>query len=231
MKELHQKIILCDQCPRLVEYRSTVNGTRQPRKWRGTSYWGKPVPGFGDPEAEILIVGLAPGFHGANRTGRPFTGDGAGILLYKTLYKMGWGSIPDVTSKDDGLVLKHVYISNIVKCVPPKNIPTGQEKENCAPYLFRELSLLKNVKTILALGAVAHNEILRYLKKKKIISSLKEYPFQHGAIYSFNSWHYSLANSYHPSTYNVNTGVLTENMFLDIFKELEKNHSLNNENN
>lgn len=224
MHELNQKIIRCTRCQRLVQYRSTVDGTRQPRKWRGTPYWSKPVPGFGDPEAKILIVGLAPGFHGANRTGRPFTGDGAGILLYKTLYKMGWGSIAEVTSRDDGLNLKHVYISNIVKCVPPKNIPNGQEKENCSPYLFQELDYLKKVNTILALGAVAHNEILRNLKNKKIISSLKNYPFKHGAIYSFDNWKYRLANSYHPSTYNVNTGVLTEEMFMDVFKQIEKDH-------
>jgi uracil-DNA glycosylase family 4 len=222
LETFHSHLIQCQKCPRLVTHRQHVEIKTQPRIWRGTDYWSKPVPGFGDTNAEILIVGLAPGLHGANRTGRPFTGDGAGIFLYRAIFEMGWSNRKDVESRKDGLKLKHVYISNIVKCAPPGNVPLKEEKENCQPYLKFEIQNLRNLKVLIALGSIAHQEILRILKKDGIIQKLSDYRFQHGAIHQIPNWHLHIIDCYHPSTYNVNTGVLTFDMMMDVFKKAEK---------
>ena len=225
MQKINRSIANCKKCRRLAEHRENVSIPTQPKKLRGTPYWSKAVPGFGDLNASILIVGLAPGLHGANRTGRPFTGDGAGILLYKSLYEMGWGTRPDVISKDDGLELTNVYISNIVKCVPPKNIPNGEEKNNCRSFLMEEMSKLKNLKTILFLGVTAHQELLKIFKDNKnpgFSLKIKDFPFKHGKTYKIENIPYLLTDCYHPSTYNVNTGVVNLQMMLDVFKKLKE---------
>ena len=223
MLNINRAITNCKKCSRLVDHRENVNIPTQPKKLRGTPYWSKAVPGFGDLKASILIVGLAPGLHGANRTGRPFTGDGAGILLYKSLYEMGWGTRPDVISIDDGLKLTNVYISNIVKCVPPQNVPNGEEKNNCRSFLTEEMSKLKNLKTILALGATAHQELLKIFRDKDSTIKMKDYPFKHGHTYQIKNTPYLLTDCYHPSTYNVNTGVINLNMMLNVFTGLKEN--------
>ncbi len=221
MDELNREVVGCMACFRLVEHRQAVNIPTQPKKWRGTSYWSKPVPGFGDLNAEILVVGLAPGLHGANRTGRPFTGDGAGIMLYKTLHAMGWASRPDVESADDGQTLTNVYITNIVKCVPPGNVPNGTEKNNCRPFLMREIKLLPALKYILALGGLAHNEMLKIFKAEGIPLKMKDYPFVHGSSRTIPGTGLKLVDCYHPSTYNVNTGVINDEMMLDVLRIMD----------
>lgn len=222
LSELRKKIQSCTACPRLCQHRENVTGPSQPKSWRNTFYWSKPVPGFGDEKAKIFIVGLAPGLHGANRTGRPFTGDGAGNFLYRALYDMGWSSQPESLHMGDGLTLKQVYISNVVKCAPPGNVPQKKEIDQCRFFLEEEFRLLKDVQIILALGLVSHNAIGRFLKQRGKIRTLREIPFSHGAVHPIPSERWYLVDSYHPSTYNVNTGVLTYTDFLGVFRKIQQ---------
>ena len=194
----------CRRCHRLSSFLDTV-AQQHP------DYYARPVPAFGDPDAELLIVGLAPGMHGANRTGRPFTGDYAGILLYQTLYDLGFGSRPISESHDDGLELSRCRISNAVKCLPPQNKPVTDEVKNCNGFLRAELESLPHNAVIIALGKIAHDAILRACEMP-----LSRYRFAHGAEHCLDKL--VLLDSYHCSRYNTQTRRLTEAMFQDVFK-------------
>ena len=179
-------------------------------------YFARPVPPFGDPEARLLIVGLAPGMHGANRTGRPFTGDYAGVLLYQTLYDYGFSSSPVSESADDGLQLYNCRITNAVKCLPPQNKPIGVEINTCNPYLKTELAELASGSVILALGSIAHNAVLRASGLR-----LSDYKFAHAAKHKLSD-DLVLVDSYHCSRYNTQTKRLTEKMFRSVFQKVRK---------
>ena len=199
----------CPVCTRLVDFRQ-ANRAREPRWHNG------PVPSFGSDDARLLIVGLAPGLKGANRTGRPFTGDYAGDLLYATLKKFGWATGEYGREPDDGLQLVDCRITNAVRCVPPENKPTPLEISACRPFLVEEIANLPKLRAILALGSIAHGSVLRTLGER-----LASHPFKHGAIHSMTNG-LLLADSYHCSRYNTNTGKLTEAMFEAVFAELRR---------
>jgi len=215
--KLHSELVVCTRCPRLVEYRERVASEKR-RAYRDCEYWGKPVPGFGDPAARVLILGLAPGAHGSNRTGRPFTGDASGKFMFPVLYDTGFANQPNATDREDGLKLKDLYITAAVRCAPPDNKPLPQELTNCASYLDRELDGLSNVKVVVALGRIGFDAYLNYLKRRGQLGSRKTYVFQHGAKYKMADGKTLLA-SYHPSNQNTQTGKLTRPMFVAIFKE------------
>ncbi|MGD8925915.1 MAG: uracil-DNA glycosylase [Thioalkalispiraceae bacterium] len=199
----------CKQCPRLADFLKQV-------KKDYPDYHARPVPPFGVANPKLLIVGLAPGMHGANATGRPFTGDYAGILLYETLYKFGFSNKPESVSVDDGLKLKKCRITNAVKCLPPANKPVGAEIKTCNAYLAAELSGLKKGTCILVLGGIAHSAVLSALNLKK-----KEYPFGHALFYKLPNG-LRLFTSYHCSRYNTQTRRLTEASFHKVFKDIQK---------
>jgi uracil-DNA glycosylase family 4 len=219
LKVLDAEVVSCTRCPRLVEYRERIAREKR-RAYRDCEYWGKPVPGFGDPKARVLVLGLAPGAHGSNRTGRPFTGDASGAFMYPVLYETGFASQPTATSRDDGQVLTDLYITAAARCAPPDNKPLPEELANCAPFLERELDGLKYIRVIVALGRIGFEAYLNYLKRKGVIASKREYEFRHGAEYSMPDGRILLA-TYHPSNQNTNTGKLTEEMFLKIFKRAQ----------
>jgi len=217
LTQLNREVIACASCPRLVEYRERIAREKR-RAYRDCEYWGKPVPGFGDPNARVLVLGLAPGAHGSNRTGRPFTGDASGKFMYPVLYDTGFANQPNATDRDDGLELRDLYITAAARCTPPDNKPLPQELENCAPYLDRELRCLRNLKVVVALGRIAFDAYLNYLKRCGQIASKKAYVFRHSARYKMPDGRTLLA-SYHPSNQNTQTGKLTRQMFMRIFKE------------
>jgi len=217
LRRLNAEVIVCTRCPRLVEYREKIARERR-RAYRDCEYWGKPVPGFGDPRARVLVLGLAPGAHGSNRTGRPFTGDASGRFMYPVLYEVGFASQPDATDREDGLELKDLYITAAARCAPPDNKPLPVELENCAPYLRREVQGLSHLKVVVALGRVGFDAYLNYLKREGKLASRKPYVFQHGAAYEMPDGKTLLA-SYHPSNQNTQTGKLTRPMFVEIFKK------------
>ncbi len=214
---LHAELVVCTRCPRLVEYRERIACEKR-RAYRDCEYWGKPVPGFGDPAARVLVLGLAPGAHGSNRTGRPFTGDASGKFMFPVLYETGFANQPNATDRQDGLKLKDLYITAAVRCAPPDNKPLPQELTNCANYLDRELTGLGNVKVVVALGRIGFDAYLNYLKRRDQLGRRKAYVFQHGAKYKMADGKTLLA-SYHPSNQNTQTGKLTRPMFVAIFKE------------
>ena len=179
---LRAELVGCTRCPRLVEYREKIAREKR-RAYRDCEYWGKPVPGFGDPEARVLILGLAPGAHGSNRTGRPFTGDASGKFMFPVLYETGFANQPNATDREDGLKLKDLYITAAVRCAPPDNKPLPQELTNCASYLDREMDGLKNIKVVVALGRIGFDAYLNYLKRRGQLGGRKAYLFQHGAKY------------------------------------------------
>jgi uracil-DNA glycosylase len=213
---LKQEIIVCRKCPRLVEFREHIAQVKR-RAYRECDYWGRPVPGFGDAKARVLLIGLAPGAHGANRTGRVFTGDRSGEFLYKVMYETGFASQPSSTTRDDGLKLFDAYISAAVRCVPPDNKPLPGEIRNCRPYLERELSLLKNVRVIIALGRLAFDAYLTILLEKGQIASRSGFMFGHDFQHCTASGQPVLIGSYHPSQQNTSTGKLTEDMLRAVF--------------
>ena len=217
LKQLNSEVVSCTICPRLVEYRQKIAREKR-RAYLNCEYWGKPVPGFGDPNARVLILGLAPGAHGSNRTGRPFTGDASGKFMYPVLHETGFANQPHATDRQDGLELKDIYITAAVRCAPPDNKPLPSELANCAPYLERELEGLKNLKVIVALGKIGFDAYLSYLKRRGQLVSRAPYVFKHGASYPMPDGRTLLA-SYHPSNQNTQTGKLTRPMFLNIFKE------------
>lgn len=213
---LNREVIACRLCPRLVEYREKIARDKR-RAYRDCEYWGKPVPGFGDPHARVLILGLAPGAHGSNRTGRPFTGDSSGNFMYPVLHEAGFASQPTGTDREDGLTLRNAYITAAVRCVPPQNKPTPAEAANCAPFLDREIAALSRLTIVLALGRIAFEAYLNYLKRQGLISNKKDFPFEHGAEYSTSDGQI-LQVSYHPSNQNTQTGTLTRAMFLKVIQ-------------
>jgi uracil-DNA glycosylase len=208
--ELENKIVACRLCPRLVSWREEVARTRR-RAYKDQEYWGRPVPGFGDTKARILVVGLAPGAHGSNRTGRMFTGDASGEFLYDALYRTGFASQPVSTSREDGLLLKDIFISAVCRCAPPDNKPERSEINNCQPFLLNEISLLENIEGIVALGRIAFDRLLPiYALKWGVIPDVE---FAHAAFYPPHQQAPWLLASYHPSRQNTQTGRLTREMF------------------
>jgi uracil-DNA glycosylase family 4 len=203
--KLNREIISCRKCPRLVAWREEVAHTKR-KAYLDWDYWGKPVPGFGDPKARVLVVGLAPGAHGSNRTGRQFTGDASGSFLFPALFRAGFASQPESTSRDDGLTLKDMYITASGRCAPPKNKPTTAELNNCQPFLEREIELIQP-KVIVVLGRIAFERILRIYFEPK--SGKK---FAHGATFRLETGPWLIC-SYHPSQQNTLTGKLTVEMF------------------
>ncbi len=213
---LNQEVVACRRCERLVPYREAI-GREKRRAYLDWEYWGKPVPGFGDPDARVLVIGLAPGAHGSNRTGRPFTGDGSGNFLYAVLHRAGFASQPMASHKDDGLVLTDLYITSVGRCAPPANKPTPRELANCAPFLDRELAGLKRVKVVVVLGKIAFDGYLAALRRAGVLTSRNGYRFAHGARYPLPHG-VTLLCAYHPSLQNTNTGKLTRRMLLDVFR-------------
>jgi uracil-DNA glycosylase family 4 len=213
-EDLESRIISCRLCPRLVEWREEVARTRR-RAYRDWVYWGKPVPGFGDRNARILVVGLAPGAHGANRTGRMFTGDGSGEFLFQALYRAGFANQPEGVSREDELELSDLFITAVCRCVPPANKPKATEIGNCLPYMKQEIDLLQRMVGIIALGGIAFDYTLRLLRDMdQAIPRLK---FAHGAYYELGGDLPWLLASYHPSRQNTQTGRLTKEMFDEIW--------------
>ena len=221
LKILNQEIVSCRLCPRLVKYRAEVAKTKR-RAYMDWDYWGRPVPGFGDPNAGLLLIGLAPGAHGANRTGRIFTGDSSGDFLYRALYETGFASQPTSVSCDDGLTLSNAYISAAVRCAPPDNKPLPEEIRNCRPYLERELQLLKKVRVIVALGRLAFDVYLGILRDSDKIPRRTRFLFQHNLEHQTGPGQPILISSYHPSQQNTFTGKLTPQMFEQVFQKANR---------
>ncbi len=216
LKNLNSRIIHCELCPRLRTYCSEIARTRR-RAYSDWDYWGRPVPSFGDPEARVLALGLAPGAHGSNRTGRPFTGDGSGNFLYPVLYATGFASQPIAVSRDDGMELFGLQITSVVRCAPPGNKPLPAELKNCAPFLDEEIALLRQLRVVVCLGKIAFDGYLAHLLRTEKISSRGGLLFRHGAEYALPNGMHLLA-TYHPSLQNTNTGRLTREMFQAIFE-------------
>ncbi len=212
---LNQRIVSCERCPRLRSYCTEI-ATNKRRAYRHETYWGRPVPAFGDEQARVLILGLAPGAHGSNRTGRPFTGDGSGNFLYPVLYEAGFASQPTGVAVDDGLTLHDALITSVVRCAPPDNKPWPEELHNCAPFLDDEVALLPRLRAVVCLGRIAWSGYLAHLKRAGYTERLSRFAFAHGAEYELPDGK-RLLGSYHPSLQNTNTGRLTRDMFLAIF--------------
>lgn len=216
LAELQNEIIRCTACPRLVRWRTKV-AREKVKRFEAWKYWGSPVPGFGDPAARVVLVGLAPAAHGANRTGRMFTGDRSGDWLYRALYKAGFANQPDSSSREDGLRLKDCYITATCRCAPPQNKLLPAEVQNCRPFLIRELNLLKNSTVVIGLGKVGFEAAAHALKELGRSSLKKKPEFSHGAEYAPETG-LTLLASFHPSQQNTFTGRLTEPMFDGVFQ-------------
>jgi uracil-DNA glycosylase family 4 len=220
LRVLNEEIIRCRKCPRLVEYRERV--AREKRlSFRGCEYWGKPVPGFGDTHAKLLILGLAPAAHGGNRTGRVFTGDRSGDFLFDALYRTGFANQPTSTHRGDGLALKNAYIAAGIRCAPPANKPLPSELSNCRPYFERELEILRPG-AVLVLGSIAMRVYLGLLKNHGEIKSLAAFRFGHGVSYELPGNLPRLFASYHPSQQNTFTGKLTKAMLAKVLKDIRR---------
>lgn len=216
LPELNARIVQCRLCARLREHCDNVASVRR-RMWAEWEYWGRPVPSFGDPHARVLILGLAPGAHGSNRTGRPFTGDGSGDFLFPVLYEAGFASQPNAVSREDGMRLNDLWITSVARCAPPGNKPTPEEMRNCAPWLDIEMHLLAGVGVVVCLGRIAFDGLLAWAQRAGHLASRAGFTFGHGLEYSLpNGLH--LIASYHPSLQNTNTGTLTRPMFLKVFQ-------------
>jgi uracil-DNA glycosylase len=220
LRILDEEIIACRKCPRLVAYREKVAREKR-RAYLDWTYWGKPVPGFGDAKARLLIVGLAPGAHGSNRTGRMFTGDGSGVFLYKALYDAGFANQPTALRRDDGLQLKNAYITAAARCAPPENKPLPTEILNCRPYLERELDLLRP-RAVLALGKIDWDVFLGILKQRGVLASRAAHPFAHGAEVEFPEAGVRLFGVYHPSQQNTQTGRVTAAMYAKVLRRIRR---------
>ncbi len=212
IESLNKKIVSCKKCPRLAVYIRDV-AKNKVRRFRDEKYYGKPLSGFGDVNAKLLIVGLAPAAHGGNRTGRMFTGDSSGDWVTKVMHKHGFASIPTSLSKDDGLILYNAYITAAVRCAPPQNKPTRDEMENCFVYLQDELKILKNISVILCLGKIAYDATCKLLQ-------IKPEKFGHNKV--FSSENYQILTSYHPSKQNTQTGRLTWRQWSAVFKNAKR---------
>ncbi len=210
---LQSEIAACRRCPRLIEHCAEVARVQR-RAYLGQQYWGGPVPSFGDPAARLLIIGLAPGAHGANRTGRVFTGDKSGELLYRVLHKTGFANRPESTWRDDGLELRGAYITCAAHCAPPDNKPAPDELHNCRPWLARELELLTELKVIVMLGKIAFDAYLNVLRNSGKPIRRADFPFAHNRLQALDP---PVITSYHPSQQNTSTGRLTEDMLVEVF--------------
>ena len=220
LEALNRRVVDCRLCPRLVEHRERT--AREKRAmYRDDDYWGRPLPSFGDPQARVLIVGLAPAAHGGNRTGRMFTGDSSGDWLFETLHKYGLASSPTSRRRDDGLTLTDAYITAAVRCAPPDNKPTTEEKATCRSYLTGELSLLADVRVVVALGRIAFDGYLAARREMGHVAVRPTPRFGHGAVHALPDG-VTLVSSYHPSRQNTNTGTLTREMFEDVFAGVRK---------
>lgn len=217
--ELNEGVIGCRRCPRLVAWREQVAQEKR-RLYRDEDYWGKPVPGFGDQNGRVLVVGLAPGAHGANRTGRMFTGDSSGNFLYAALHKAGFASQPLSAHRQDGLFLKDMFISAVCRCAPPGNRPTPGEIANCLPFLEREMQLMKNMTGVVALGRIAFENTLRLFRQRGF--GIPPVPFAHGGVYDPGPGLPWLVASYHPSRQNTQTGRLTAAMFAQVWETVRQ---------
>jgi uracil-DNA glycosylase family 4 len=220
LRVLSEEISTCRKCPRLVSYREKVAREKR-RAFREWEYWGRPVPGFGDPAAQFVILGLAPAAHGANRTGRVFTGDRSGDFLYRALHRAGFANQPASQHRDDGLRLRNAYVTATIRCAPPGNKPLPREIENCRGYLLRELELLRP-RAVLALGKIAWDAYLEILKQRGVIASRAAYPFSHGAEAKFPDALPRLFGAYHPSQQNTQTGRVTPGMYAQVLRRVSR---------
>ncbi|HEX3967227.1 MAG TPA: uracil-DNA glycosylase [Edaphobacter sp.] len=215
LQQIHENIVACERCIRLRAYCRGIGEIKR-RAYQDQTYWARPVPGFGDHRARILILGLAPGAHGANRTGRPFTGDGSGDFMYPVLHELGLASKSRAIHRDDGLKLRHAWIASVVRCAPPGDKPHPQEIRNCGSHLAAEILALPRVRVIVCLGKIAFDGYLAFLLDAAVIARKSEYRFSHGAHYLLPNGLHLLA-TYHPSLRNTNTGRLNRTMFTRIF--------------
>ena len=220
LEDLNARIVACKRCARLRAYCAEVARVRK-RAYLDCEYWGKPVPSFGDAKARVLALGLAPGAHGSNRTGRMFTGDGSGYFFYHVLHEAGFASQPRAESRDDGMKLTDLWISALVRCAPPVNKPSPEEQRNCAPFLDEEIGLLRNLRVVVCLGKIAFDGFLAHARRTGQIASRTGMNFAHGAEFALPNGVTVLA-SYHPSQQNTNTGKLTKPMLLEIFQRARK---------
>jgi uracil-DNA glycosylase family 4 len=217
--QLNAEIVACTACPRLVQWREKVAQEKR-RAFQEWDYWGRPVPGFGDWQARLVIIGLAPAAHGANRTGRMFTGNGSGDTLTRALHRAGFANQPTSRHRDDGLQLWDAFLTAVARCAPPKNKPTRDEMDNCEGFLVRELALLSSTRVVLALGRIAFDRYRRLLQKQG--AALPRLTFQHGACYRLEPPLPTLVVSYHPSRQNTQTGRLTEEMLDEVFVRVRR---------
>ncbi len=218
---IQQHVVECERCPRLREYCTAVAREKR-RAYRDQQYWGRPVPAFGDPQAQVAIIGLAPAAHGANRTGRMFTGDRSGDFLYRALWQTGFASQPQSIARGDGLTLTGAWITAPVRCAPPDNKPFPIEIANCRPYLEQELQTLPRLRVVVVLGQIAMNVYLSILKDRGVIRSRAAFPFGHNVEYTIAPDLPVLICSYHPSQQNTSTGKLTESMLRDVFQRVRR---------
>ncbi len=217
--QLSGEIVACTACPRLVQWREKVAQGKR-RAFRDWDYWGRPVPGFGDRQARLVIVGLAPGAHGANRTGRMFTGDSSGDTLTRALHRAGFANQPTSHHRDDGLQLRDAFLTAVARCAPPQNKLTRDEMDNCQPFLARELALLPSTRVVLTLGRIAFDRYRRLLREQG--TALPRLAFCHGACYRLEPPLPALVVSYHPSRQNTQTGRLTEEMLDGVFAQVRR---------
>jgi uracil-DNA glycosylase len=215
LRVLQQRVVACTRCPRLIRYCRRVAKQKR-RLYRVAEYWGKPLPSFGDPEAELLIVGLAPAAHGGNRTGRMFTGDRSGDFLYRALSEAGWANQPLSRDRHDGLELQGCYVTAALRCAPPGNKPRPQELRRCRSWLEAELGLLQRVRAVLALGRIAFDAYLATVYRPAIFPPRSSFRFAHGAAYALPGALPRLFASYHPSQQNTLTGRLTHQMMMEV---------------
>ena len=215
LEALNARIVACERCQRLRAYCAEVARVRR-RAYTECAYWGRPVPSFGDPRARVLALGLAPGAHGSNRTGRMFTGDGSGDFLFPVLYEAGFASQPSAVSRADGMKLTDLWISAVVHCAPPSNKPTPDELHNCSRWLDEEIPLLTNLRVVVCLGKIAFEGLLAHARRSGQLASRSGFVFAHGAEFTLPNGLAVIA-SYHPSLQNTNTGKLTRAMFLRVF--------------
>ena len=219
---VREAIIGCDRCPRLRAYCTEIARVKK-RAYRDDTYWGKPVPGFGDPDARVLLVALAPAAHGANRTGRPFTGDGvggSGDFLMAALHRTGFANIPTSQHATDGLELRDLFIASAARCAPPDNKPTPEELANCATHLASEIDALPNIRVVVGLGKIGFDAYLRFLQTRAVNLRPKP-PFAHGAVHELANGQ-TLIGCYHPSRQNTNTGKLTPRMMTSLFERIAR---------